>query len=60
LPAETGTVRLPKEIVRKLGIVAQHTDKSIGEIIAGWISTRVDTEFRRTVQAMSAEIGGES
>lgn len=55
--AEHGTVRLPKEIVRKLGIIAQHGDKSIGEIVAGWIGPKVDKEYRDTIRSLTAELG---
>jgi hypothetical protein len=56
-PPEYATVRLPKEIVRQLGIIAQHQDKSIGEILAGWVRTRAEREYRETVRKMSAELG---
>lgn len=57
--AESGTVRLPKELVRKLGIIAQHSDRAIGEIVAGWIGPRVNKEYRETVRSMTVELGGE-
>lgn len=56
---EYGTIRLSKELVRKLGIIAQHNDKSIGEIVSGWIGAKVEREYRDTIRSMSAELGGE-
>ena len=57
-PAESGTVRLPKELCRRLAIIAQHSDRAIGEIVAGWIGPRVNKEYRETIRSMSAELGG--
>ena len=56
---EYATVRLPKEVVRQLGIISQHQDKSIGEIVAHWIRARVEREYRDAVRSMHSELGGE-
>jgi len=53
------SVRLPTEAVRKLGIIAQHTNRSIGEIVGDWIGTRLAREYRRVVGELNQELGGE-
>lgn len=57
---ETATVRLPKEMVRQLAIIAQRAERPISEIVGGWIATRLAREYRQVVTAMSQELGGEA
>lgn len=55
--SEYAAVRLPRELVRQLGIIAKHKGKPIGEIVADWIETRADRDYRVAVNAMHAELG---
>ena len=59
-PPEYASVRLPRELVRQLGILAQIQDRTVGEIVAGMIRTKVEREFREAVKTIHAEVvGGE-
>lgn len=56
---EFATIRLPKELVRKLGVVCQFADKSIAQTVADWIESRVNREYKAVAEKMNTELGGE-
>jgi hypothetical protein len=50
-------VRLTRERVRKLSIVAKRKGKTIGDIVSAWIDSRLEREYREAVEEMNAELG---
>lgn len=56
--AETATVRLPKEMVRRAAIVAQASDISITQLLTEIIGDAVDERYRTAARAISADAEG--
>lgn len=50
-------VRLTRERVRKLSIVAKRRGKTIGDVVSAWIDARLEREYREAVAEMNAELG---
>lgn len=50
-------VRLTRERVRKLSIVAKRRGKTIGDVVSAWIDSRLEREYREAVAEMNAELG---
>lgn len=56
-PSEHSAVRLTRERVRKLSIIAKRRGRTIGDIVSAWIDARLEREYRDAVAAMNAELG---